>query len=117
MTTTKPTAAPYATAYTNAKGLLTTTTAQISYDAAAVADFKLLSSFKAYIIGQSSAEESPTKDMTKWSTDTAATRKTAGVDIGTNVSSYAIIVDVTTKAKIGGAGWCGTVSATAVAQA
>ena len=115
MTTTKPTAAPYATTYTNTKGLLTTTTANISHDASAIADFKLLNMFKVYVIGQASAEESPTKDLTKWSTDTAATRKTAGVDATTNVSSYAIIVDVTTKAtKIGGSGWCGSTTAVVI---
>ena len=55
--------------------------------------------------------------MTKWSTDTAATRKTAGVDVSTNVSSYAIYVDLTTKGKIGGDGWCGvTTVGTAVTQ-
>ena len=80
-------------------------------------NFKLLNTFKAYVIGQALADESPTREMTRWSTDTAATRMTAGVYANTNVSSYAIIVDVTTKAKIGGAGWCGTVSTTVVAQA
>ena len=101
----KPTAAPFATTvYTNPL-LTATTTAQISYDA--TADFKLIKSFKTFIIGNSSADAEPTKSMTKWSTDTAATRKTAGVDVSTNVSSFAIVVDVTTKAKLAMNVFCG----------
>ena len=108
MTTTKPTAAPYSTTAYNNPLLTATTTAQISYDASAVNDVKLVKMFKAYIIGQSSAEAEPTKSMTKWSTDTAATRKTAGVDVSTNVSSFAIVVDVTTKKKLAEPVFCGT---------
>lgn len=106
MTTTKPTAAPYATtAYTNPL-LTATATAQISYEA--TADFKLVKTFKTFIIGQSSADAEPTKSMTKWSTDTAANRKTAGVDVSTNVSSFAIVVDITTKGKVTQPVYCGT---------
>ena len=108
MTTTKPTAAPYSTtAYTNPL-LTATTTAQISYDATSVTEFKVVKMFKTFVIGQSSAEAEPTKTMTKWSTDTAATRKTAGVDVSTNVSSFAIVVDVTTKKKLAEPVFCGT---------
>jgi len=52
--------------------------------------------------------------LTKWSTDTAATRKTAGVDVSSNVSSFAIVVDMTTKAKIGGSVYIGTSPVTQV---
>jgi hypothetical protein len=54
--------------------------------------------------------------MTKWSTETAATRKTAAVDVSSNVSSFAIIVDLTTKAKLLEPVYCGTSVAAGVSQ-
>lgn len=109
MTTTKVTAAPFSTTFFTNEALTATTTPQASVDAAAVTTtFKLLNTFKLYVVGQTSAEKEPTKSMTKWSTDTAATRKTAAVDVSSNVSSFAIVVDITTKAKLGGAIWHST---------
>jgi hypothetical protein len=102
MTTTKVTAAPYSTtAYSN-EALTATTTATASFDTKDTAAFKILSTFKLFVVGQTSAEKEPTKSMTKWSTDTAATRKTNAVDVSSNVSSFAIVVDLTTKKALGG---------------
>jgi hypothetical protein len=51
MTTTKVTAAPFATtAYSN-ELLTTTSTPQATFDASANATFKLLNTFKLFIIG------------------------------------------------------------------
>ena len=106
-TVTKSTAAPFSvTAYSNPKGLLSTTTATASFDQTGKAGFNVLSTMKLFVVGQSSAEEEPTKSMTKWSTDTAATRKTAAVDVSSNVSSFAIVVDVTTKALLAQSVYC-----------
>jgi len=103
-------AAPFATSFFTNEALTATTTPQATVEATA-ATFKLLNTFKLYVVGQTSAEKEPTKSMTKWSTDTAASRKSAGVDISSNVSSFAIVVDLTTKQKVGGAGaqvFCGS---------
>ena len=106
-TVTKSTAAPFSvTAYTNPKGLTATTTATASFDHTGKTGFSVLATMKLYVVGQSSAEEEPTKSMTKWSTDTAATRKSAAVDVSSNVSSYAIVVDVTTKALLAQSVYC-----------
>ena len=107
-TVTKSTAAPFSvTAYSNPKGLLSTSTPQGTFDSAAKNDFKVLSTFKLFVVGQSDAAEEPTKSMTKWVTDTAASRKTNAVDVSSNVSSFAIIVDLTTKAKLLANVYCG----------
>lgn len=98
MTTTKVGLAPFSTTvYTNPKGLTSTATPTATFASGTTAGWTLLDSFKLFVAGQSEATEEPTKSMTKWSTDTAATRKTAGVDASTNVSSFAIVVDLTTK--------------------
>ena len=107
-TTTKSSAAPFSvTAYTNPKGLLATTTATASFDHTGKTGFSVLATMKLYVVGQSSAEEEPTKSMTKWSTDTVANRKTNSIDVSSNVSSFAIIVDLTTKAKLLANVYCG----------
>ena len=107
-TVTKSTAAPFSvTAYSNPKGLTSTTTATASFDQTGKAGFNVLSMMKLFVVGQSSAEEEPTKSMTKWHTDTAASRKTNSVDVSSNVSSFAIIVDLTTKAKLLEKVYCG----------
>ena len=107
-TVTKSTAAPFSvTAYTNPKGLTATTTATASFDHTGKTGFSVLATMKLYVVGQSSAEEEPTKSMTKWSTDTVANRKTNSIDVSSNVSSFAIIVDLTTKAKLLANVYCG----------
>ena len=107
----KPTAAPFATTvYTNPL-LTATTTAQISYDA--TADFKLIKSFKTFIIGNSSADAEPTKSMTTWFATSLATRTLNSVFVSSNVSSFAIVVDVTTKATLKANVYCGTSGTTA----
>ena len=112
-TVTKSSAAPFSvTAYSNPKGLLTTTTPQATLDTTGKTEFKLLVSFKLYVVGQSSAEEEPTKSMTKWSTDTVANRKTNSIDVSSNVSSFAIIVDITTKLVLKQNVFCGTSATT-----
>jgi len=90
----KVTANPFAaTAIT----LATTDTAKITLDTATVADWKLLKTFNVYVVGQSDAAKEPTKGLATWISSSAALRKTNAVDVSSNVSSYAIIVDVTTK--------------------
>ena len=112
-TVTKSSAAPFSvTAYSNPKGLLATTTPQAMLDTTGKAEFKLLATFKLYVVGQSTAEEEPTKGMTKWSTETAASRKTNSVDVSSNVSSFAIIVDITTKLVLKQNVFCGATGAT-----
>jgi hypothetical protein len=104
------------TAYSN-KALTATTTATATYDTTSNTAFKLIDKFSLFVVGQMSAEEEPTKSMTKWSTDTAATRKTAAVDVSSNVSSYAIVVDVTTKLLLAQSVYCLSTDATPVPKA
>ena len=55
-------------------GLTATSTPQITYTPATL--FSTVKDFKVYIMGQSDAALEPTKSLSKWITDTAATRKT-----------------------------------------
>ena len=99
-TTTKSSAAPFSvTAYTNPKGLTATTAATSSYDASANTAFKIVNMFKLYVVGQSDANEEPTKSMTSWASTTLSNRTTNAVNASSNVSSFAIIVDIDFKAK------------------
>ena len=98
-TTTKATAAPFSVTYSNPKGLTATTAATSSYDASANTAFKIVNMFKLYVVGQSDANEEPTKSMTSWASSTLSSRTTNGVNASSNVSSFAIIVDIDFKAK------------------
>lgn len=73
--------------------------AVMSFDASALADWKLLKKFEARVVGQSDAAKEPTKGLATWITSSATARKATGVavDVSSNVSSYVIVVDVTTK--------------------
>lgn len=94
-TVTKSAAAPFSTtAYTNA-ALTATATPQISSTVDAA--FKMVSTYKVYILGETDAAKEPTKSMTTWVSSSAAARKSGAVDVSSNVSSYAIIVDIATK--------------------
>lgn len=99
-TVTKSTAAPFSvTAYSNPKGLTATTAATATYDASANAAFKFVNKFSLYVVGQSDANEEPTKSMTSWASSTLSSRTTNGVNASSNVSSFAIVVDINFKAK------------------
>ena len=107
MTTTKSSAAPFSViAYTNPKALTATTTATSTYDASANTAFKLVNKFSLFVVGQSDANEDPTKSMTNWASTTLSNRTTNGVNASSNVSSFAIIVDLTFKAKFDVAPYC-----------
>ena len=106
-TTTKSSAAPFsASAYSNPKGLTATTAATSSYDTTANTAFKIVSMFKLYVLGQSDANEEPTKSMTKWSSETLSNRTTNSVNASSNVSSFAIVVDIDFKAKFDNPVYC-----------
>lgn len=95
-TVTKSAAAPFSTtAYTNA-GLTATSTPQISSTVDATA-FKVVSTFKVHILGETDAAKEPTKGMTAWVSSSTAARTSGAVLVSSNVSSYAIIVDIATK--------------------
>jgi len=106
-TVTKVTAAPYSTtAYTNTL-LTATTTATATFTPTTL--FSIVKKFDLWVVGQSGADLEPTKSMTKWFSDTASSRKTNSVDVASNVSSFAIVVDVTTKALLAATSmYCGT---------
>ena len=94
----KSIAAPFSvTAYSNPKGLTSTTAATATYDASANAAFKLFNKFSLFFIGQSDANEEPTKSMTSWASTTLSNRTTNGVHTSSNVSSFAIVVDLNFK--------------------
>ena len=98
--TTRSTAAPFSvTAYTNPRGLTSTTAVTTSYDASANAAFKFVNKFSLFLIGQSYADEEPTRSMTSWASTTLSNRTTNGLNVSSNVSSFAIIVDINFKAK------------------
>ena len=99
-TVTKSPAAPFSVnAYSNPLGLTATTTATATYDASANAAFKFVNKFSLYVVGQSDANEEPTKSMTSWASTTLSSRTTNAVNTSSNVSSFAIIVDFNFKAK------------------
>jgi hypothetical protein len=115
---TKSTAAPFsASAYSNPKGLTATTAATASYDASAVGSFKLLNKFSLTVVGQSDANEEPTKSMTKWSSETLSNRTTNSVNASSNVSSFAIVVDINLKAVFESLPYCLTTGASPTFQA
>ena len=111
---TKVTAAPFSsTAYSNPKALTATTAATATFDASANASFKLINKFNLFVVGQTDAAEEPTKSMTTWFATSLATRTTNSVFVSSNVSSFAIVVDVTTKALLKVNVYCGTSGTTA----
>lgn len=111
-TITKSATSPFVTTFTH-PGLTATSTATASITPTD-AMFKLTTSFKIFVIGQSDAALEPTKSMSKWVTDTAAARKSGTVDASSNVSSFAIVVEVATKAVLNVDVYCSTTGSTQV---